>query len=74
MSQTRLGSLVEVLVYAAIGYFAAMVTQIVVFPWFDIHVPVSTNASLGLIFMVQSIVLRYVLRRAFNNLGLFRKH
>lgn len=73
MSQTRLGSLVEVVVYAGIGYVAALMTQILVFPLFDIHVPVSTNATLGLIFLTQSLILRYIMRRLFNRLHVFQR-
>lgn len=66
MDQSRLGSFVESLCNVAIGYGVALVTQMVVFPWFGITVSLSDNVAIGLIFTVVSIVRSYVLRRVFN--------
>lgn len=71
--QTRLGSLAESLCNVAIGYAVSLVTQLVVFPWFGICIPISTNIVLGLIFTVVSIGRSYVLRRLFNKRSLTRE-
>lgn len=66
MTQSRRMSFVESLANVAIGYGIAVVSQVVVFPWFGIHVPLRSNLLIGLCFTVISIVRSYVLRRLFN--------
>jgi hypothetical protein len=66
MNQTKLGSFIETCVNTAIGYVIAVSSQIVIFPMFDIHVPLSDNFKIGLWFTVISIARGYVLRRWFN--------
>lgn len=73
MSQTRLGSLVEVTTNVAIGYFVALATQLTVFPLFGMHVSLGENIAIGMIFTAVSITRSYIVRRVFDNLGLFRK-
>lgn len=67
--QSRLHSFIESLCNVAIGYGVALVTQIVVFPWFGLTVSLGDNVAIGLIFTVVSIVRSYVLRRVFNSAG-----
>jgi hypothetical protein len=64
--QTRLSSFGESCLNVAIGYGVALVSQLVVFPLFGIHIPLSSNIAIGAIFTVISIVRSYVIRRAFN--------
>lgn len=66
MTQTRLGSLIESLMNIAIGYGVALLSQIVVFPMFNINVPISTNLWIGAWFTLISLVRSYVIRRWFN--------
>ena len=66
INQKKLQSLVEVLLNTAIGYAVAITTQIYVFPLFNIHIPISADLKIGLIFTVISIIRSYVLRRLFN--------
>jgi hypothetical protein len=66
MEQSRLGSLIEATFNTAIGFGVALLSQIVVFPLFDIHVPLSTNLGIGAWFTVISVVRSYVIRRWFN--------
>lgn len=68
MTQSRLLSAIESVANVAVGYGVALASQIVVFPWFDIHVPLSTNLWIGAWFTVISLVRSYVLRRWFNGL------
>jgi len=67
MEQSKLGSLIEACANVVIGYGVALLSQIVVFPWFGIHVPLSTNLWIGAWFTVISLVRSYILRRWFNN-------
>lgn len=64
--QTRIGSLIESAMNIAIGYAVALVSQVVIFPMFDIHVPLSTNMWIGAWFTAISLVRSYVIRRWFN--------
>ncbi len=66
MTQTRLGSLIESLMNIVIGYGVALLSQLVVFPQFGIHVPFSTNLWIGAWFTVISLVRSYIIRRWFN--------
>lgn len=52
----------------AIGYGVALLSQIVVFPFYGIHVPITTNLAIGAWFTVISIARSYVLRRVFNRI------
>lgn len=66
MQQTRIGSFIESLMNIVIGYGVALLSQIAIFPLFDIHVPLSTNLWIGAWFTAISLVRSYVIRRWFN--------
>lgn len=66
MNQTRLGSLIESLMNIVIGYAVALLSQLVLFPMFDIHIPFSSNLWIGAWFTVISLVRSYTLRRWCN--------
>lgn len=66
--QTRLQSAIEAVANVFVGYLVAILSQIVVFPWFGIHIPLSSNLAIGAWFTVISLVRSYVLRRWFNGL------
>ena len=66
MTQTKLGSLIESLANIVIGYGVALLSQIIVFPLFGIHVSLSTNLWIGAWFTVISLVRSYIIRRWFN--------
>jgi len=67
MQQTRLDSLIESLVNILIGYGVALASQIIIFPFFGINVPLETNLWIGAWFTVISLVRSYVIRRWFNS-------
>jgi len=66
MNQTKLGSLIESLMNIFIGYGVALLSQILIFPMFDIHISLSTNLWIGAWFTLISLVRSYVIRRWFN--------
>jgi hypothetical protein len=66
MNQTRLESFLESIVNILIGYFVALISQIIVFPMVDIDVPITTNLVIGLWFTLISLARSYVIRRWFN--------
>ena len=65
-SQSKKHSILESLINVAVGYGVALASQLLVFPLFGIHIPLSSNIAIGVIFTVISIARSYVLRRAFN--------
>lgn len=66
MSQSRLGSMIEAVANVAIGYGVAVATQVVVFPWFGVNIPLSDNLLIGAAFTVVSLARGYAIRRLFN--------
>lgn len=66
MMQSRFSSFIESLVNIVIGYMVALLSQLVIFPWFGIDVPLSTNLWIGAWFTLISLARSYVIRRWFN--------
>lgn len=66
MQQTRLGSLIESIMNIVIGYGVALLSQLAIFPMFDIHIPLSTNLWIGVWFTLISLIRSYIIRRWFN--------
>ena len=66
MNQTKLESLAEVIINVIIGWGVGLLTQLVVFPIFDIHVTFSDQFWISVVFTVVSIVRSYAIRRWFN--------
>ncbi|MCT7637054.1 DUF7220 family protein [Aliarcobacter butzleri] len=64
--QTKRMSLIETVLSVLIGYIVALLSQIVVFPLFDIEVSLIDNLLIGLLFTVISIIRGYYIRRLFN--------
>ena len=64
--QSRKHSAFEAVANVAVGYGLSMLTQIAVFPFFGIHIPLRDNAAIGAVFTVVSLGRAYALRRAFN--------
>lgn len=69
MSQSRTISLVEATTNVAVGYGLAIITQMIVFPWFGIEVALEDHLALGLAFLIVSLVRAYVLRRLFDRIA-----
>ena len=67
MKQTRKHSLAESITNVVIGYIVALISQIIIFPMFNIHIPLSDNIAIGLWFTAISIVRSYLLRRWWTN-------
>jgi len=63
--QSRRQSLIEAITNVVVGYALAVLTQIVVFPWFGLQVPFRDNLAIGAIFVIISLLRSYALRRLF---------
>ena len=68
MRQSRTMSLVEAGTNVLVGFWLAILTQIVVFPWFGLTATASDHLTIGLVFTVVSLARGYLLRRLFDRL------
>lgn len=66
MIQSKKHSLIESMTNVAIGYSVALVSQIIIFPVFDIHILLHENMLIGAWFTAISIARSYVVRRYFT--------
>lgn len=66
--QTKKHSLIEAILNTIIGWSIGIITQIIIFPFFDIQVSLKQNFYISIIFMIVSIIRSYVLRRFFNKI------
>lgn len=65
--QSKIHSLLESLANTVIGYVVALLSQLAIFPLFDIHVPLTDNLMIGAWFTAISLARSYVLRRWFTH-------
>jgi hypothetical protein len=59
-------SLVEAVTNVVVGYGIAVVTQLIVFPWFGLPARLDDALAIGAIYTAISIARSYLLRRAFE--------
>ncbi len=64
--QSRHQSLIEAITNVMVGYALAVLTQIVVFPWFGLQIPFRDNLAIGAVFVMISLLRSYALRRLFE--------
>jgi hypothetical protein len=59
-------SLLEALTNVVVGYALAVLTQMIVFPWFGLTPSLQENLAIGAAFVGVSLIRSYVLRRVFE--------
>lgn len=64
--QTRLGSLIEVMINIAIGFAINWVANLYILPLYGFAITGSQAFSMGLLFTAISVARSYVIRRWFN--------
>ena len=64
--QTKKQSLIESVLNVLIGYVVALLSQLIIFPFFGVNLPLSDNLLIGAFFTVVSVIRSYTLRRFFN--------
>ena len=69
MRQSRRMSFVEAVTNVVVGYALAVAAQIVVFPWFGLHLHLGENLMIGAVFVGISLLRGYALRRLFQRWG-----
>jgi hypothetical protein len=68
MKQSRSTSLIESIANVIAGVGVACVAQIIIFPWFGIHIALIATFQIALVMTGISIVRQYILRRLFEHL------
>ena len=64
--QTKKHSLLESFQNIVVGYAVAILSQVIIFPRFNIDIPLSDNLLIGCYFSIISIGRSYALRRYHN--------
>ena len=67
--QSKKFSLLESITNVIVGFFTALLSQIIIFPLVGVKATVKENITIGLCFTVVSIVRSYTLRRIFNRIN-----
>jgi accessory gene regulator protein AgrB len=66
MKQSKLNSLKEAVTNIAIGYIVGMITQLILYPIYGIHIAFTTNLALSFWFTIVAIARSYFVRRYYN--------
>jgi hypothetical protein len=66
MSQSRRMSLVEAVTNTVGGFIVALGCQVLIFPWWGVHIALASSAGIAVCMMVQSLVRQYLFRRFFD--------
>lgn len=64
--QSRKHSFIEALTNVAIGYFVALISQLLIFPLYDGTFTLEQNIYIGAWFTLVSVIRSYVIRRWFT--------
>ena len=64
--QSKAQSLIESITNILIGYIVAILSQLIVFPLFNINIPLKDNILIGVYFTAISLMRSYLVRRYFN--------
>ena len=64
--QTKLQSAIETVTQTVVGFGVALISQLTLFPFFDINIPFSSNLWIGLWFTGISVLRGYIVRRIYN--------
>ena len=59
-------SVVEVVTDDLLGWLLHTAERAIIFPFFGVHISLTDNLLLGLVFNVSSMIRKYGVRRAFN--------
>lgn len=68
MSQSKLSSVVEAVINAALGYVISFAAQLVIYPAYGAHFSIVDNIHIGILFLLLSLVRSYVIRRWFDGM------
>jgi hypothetical protein len=66
MTQSRKMSFIEATANVVVGYVLAIITQMIVFPWFGLEAALTEHLTIGAAFVGIALARGYVLRRIFE--------
>lgn len=66
--QSKLGSAVEAIANVVVGIIVSLISQLVIFGAYGIHLSLAENVQMVGYFTLVSLVRSYLLRRLFNRL------
>ena len=66
MNQSKLQSLIESCTNIGIGMILSLITQLIVFPIYNVEINFGANLEILVIFTCVSLTRQYFLRRIFN--------
>lgn len=66
MPQSRRVSPLQAVCNVVVGYVLAVLTQLLMFPWFGLTVSLQDNLAIGAAFVGVSLIRGYALRRVFE--------
>ena len=66
MTQTKLQSLIEAVINTLIGFAINFCANLLIFPIFGMHISLTANFLMGVLYTSISVVRGYVIRRYFN--------
>ncbi len=69
MAQSRLMSLIESATNVIVGLGLAVITQLLIFPLYGLHLDLTDNLRIALVFTGISLLRGYALRRVFVHFG-----
>jgi len=64
--QKKKHSFIESIINVLIGYFIAVLSQVIIFPFFGVDIPLRDNFIIGGYFTLISIIRSYTVRRFFT--------
>ena len=64
--QTPKQSFIEAVMNVLVGYGIAVTSQIIIFPWYGVSLPLGDNLLIGVWFTIISLVRSYLIRRFYN--------
>ena len=67
--QSRLLSLIEILISTFLGFLIGVFSNIIVLPMFGLHASVTDSILISVIFTCIGVVRSYIIRRVFNNIN-----
>lgn len=64
--QKKSHSAFESIANVTVGYVIAVISQMIIFPFFNLHITMRDSIAMGIPFTIISIIRSYTLRRVFN--------
>lgn len=64
--QSKLSSFIEATINMLLGILIGVLTQLLIFPFFNIEVSIKDNFGMAILFALLGLVRSYIVRRWFN--------